>query len=110
MLGVMAGQGVVLSWRLMGLEGGVFWESRKGGVSKGRNDSREAAWECASDSSKSLKWIPKGVFQDASKFGLGLGASPVLTDPPKYPFFPISSGPSVFEVGEASLAGKGGLA
>ena len=88
----------------------VFWESRNGGVSKGRNDSREAAWECVSDSLKSLKWIPKGVIQDASKFGLGLRTSPVMTDPPKYLFFPVSSGPSLFEVGEASLAGKGGLA
>ena len=30
----------------------VFWESRKGGVSKGRSDSRVAAWDCVSASSK----------------------------------------------------------
>ena len=42
MLGVMAGQGVVLSWRLMGLEGGVFsrragkGESRRAEVTHGR--------------------------------------------------------------------------
>ena len=33
----------------------------KGGVSKGRSDSRVAAWDCVSASSKSLKWVPKGV-------------------------------------------------
>ena len=88
----------------------VSWESRKGGVSKGRNVSREVAWESAADSANSLKWIPKGVDQEASKIGLGLGKSPLLTDPPTYPFLPTSSGPRVFEVGEASVDGKGGLA
>ena len=33
-----------------------------------------------------------------------------MTDPLKCPFYPISLGPSLFEVGEASLAGKGGSA
>ena len=82
----------------------------KGGVSKGRNDSRVAAWDCVSASSKSLKWVPKGVKQDAIKPGLGLGTSPMMTDPLKCPFFPVSSGPSLLEVGGGSLAGKGGSA
>ena len=88
----------------------VFWESRKGGVSKCKGDSREAAWERISDTSKDLKWVPKGINQDAIKPNLGLGTSPVMSDPFTCPFYPVLSGPSLFEVGEGSLAGEGGLA
>ena len=51
----------------------VFWESRKGGVSKCRGDSREAAWERISDTSKALKWVPKGINQDAISLIWALG-------------------------------------
>ena len=55
-----SGRGLVVEVDVTGRRR-VFWESRKGGVSKGRSDSREVAWECVSDSSKSLKWVPKGI-------------------------------------------------
>ena len=54
-----------------------------------------------------LKWVPKGVKQDAIKPGLGLGTSPVMTDPLKCPFFPVLSGPSFLEVNEGSFTSKG---
>ena len=84
----------------------VIWESRKGGVSKG-SDSREVAWGGVSDTSKSLKWVPKG---NASKTGLGFGTSPVMIDPFLSPFVPVSSGPCLPEVGEGLSHGKGGSA
>ena len=85
----------------------VFWEIRKGGVSKCRGDSREAEWESITDTSKALKWVPKGIKQAAVKPNLGLGTSPVMSDPSMGPFNPVFSGPSMFEVGEGSLAGEG---
>ena len=53
-----SGRGLVVEIDVTGRRR-VFWESRKGEVSKGR-DSREVAWGGVSDTSKSLKWVPKG--------------------------------------------------
>ena len=100
-----SGRGLVVEVDVTGRRR-VFWESRKGGVSKG-SDSREDAWGCVSDTSKSLKWVPKGI---ATETGLGFGTSPVMIDPLKCPFFPVSSGPCLSEVGEGPSHGKGGSA
>ena len=90
-----SGRGLVVEIDVTGRRR-VFWESRKRGVSK-RSESREVAWGGVSDTSKSLKWVPKGK---ASKTGLGFGTSPVLTDPFLSPLDPVSSGPCFPEVGE----------
>ena len=59
---------------------------------------------------KGLKWVPKGIKQAIVKPNLGLGTSPVLSDSSMGLFNPVFSGPSMFEVGEGSLAGEGGSA
>ena len=41
---------------------------------------------------------------------MGLGTSPDLIDPSVGLLKPVFSGPSIFEVGEGSMAGVGGLA
>ena len=77
---------------------------------KCRGDSRETEWESITNTSKALKWVPKGIKQAAVKPNLGLGTSPVMSDPSMGPFNPVFSGPSMFEVGEGSWAGEGGSA
>ena len=100
-----SGRGLVVEVDVTGRRR-VFWESRKMGVPIG-SDSREVAWRCVSDTSKSLKWVPKDM---ATKTGLGFETSPVLIDSIKGPFFPVSSGPCVSEVDVGPSHGVGGSA
>ena len=88
----------------------VFWERKKGGGTKCRGESRVAKWESITEASKALKRVPKGIKQAIVKLNMGLGTSPVLTDLSAGLLNPVFSGPSMFEVGEGSLAGEGGLA
>ena len=77
----------------------VFWDRKKGGDTKIRGESRAAKIEV----SKALKWVPRGTKQAVVKPNMGLGTSPVLTDTSVGHY----SGPSLFKVGESSLAGEG---
>ena len=77
----------------------VSWVRKKGGVSKIRGKAREVEWECITDASKVLNWAPQGTKQEALRPGLGRGTSPMMGS--------FYSGPSLFEMGESSLAGEG---
>ena len=102
-----SGRGLVVEVDVIGRRR-VFWERKKGRVTKCRNESRAAEWESKIEASKALKWVPKGIKQDVVKPNMGLGTSPVLTNTSVGLLNPIYSGPSLFEVGESSLAGEGG--
>ena len=64
-------------------------------------------WEGNKEALKALKWVPRGTKQAVVKPVMGLGTSPVLTDTGVGHFNSVFSGPSLFEVGESSLAGEG---
>ena len=85
----------------------VSWDRRKGGVKKIRGESWAVEWECNKEASKTLKWIPWGTKQAVVKPTMGLGTSPVLTDTSVGHFVSAYLGPSLFEVGESSLAREG---
>ena len=104
-----SGRGLVMEVDVIGRRR-VFWERKKGGVTKCRGESRAAEWESVIEASKALKWVPKGIKQVVVKPNMGLGTSPVLTDSSVCLLNPVYSGPSMFEVGEGSLAGEGGSA
>ena len=99
-----SGRGLVVEVDVTGRRR-VFWESRKGGVPKGR-DSRVTAGRSVSDTSKPFKWVPKSM---ATETGLGFGTSPGF-DSFKGPFFPVSSGPCASEVDVGPSQGVGGSA
>ena len=102
-----SGRGLVVEVDVIGRRR-VFWERKKGRVTKCRNESRAAEWESKIEASKALKWVPKGIKQDVVKPNMGLGTSPVLTNTSVGLLNPVYSSPSLFEVGESSLAGEGG--
>ena len=85
----------------------VFWDRKKGGDTKIRGESRALEWECKIEASKALKWVSRGTKQAIVKPTMGLGTSPVLTDTSVGHLNSVYSGPSLFEVGESSLAGEG---
>ena len=64
-------------------------------------------WEGNKEALKALKWVPRGTKQAVVKPVMGLGTSPVLTDTSVGHFVSAYLGPSLFEVGESSLAREG---
>ena len=98
-----SGRGLVVEVDVKGRRR-ISWVRKKGGVSKIRGEAREVEWECISDASKALKWVPQGTKQDVVKPVLGLGTSPMMIDSVMGYFY---SGPSLFEMGESFLAGEG---
>ena len=100
------GRGLIVEVDVIGRRR-VSWDRRKGGVKKIRGESWAVEWECNKEASKALKWIPWGTKQAIVKPTMGLGTSPVLTDTSVGHFVSAYSGPSLFEVGESSLAGEG---
>ena len=87
----------------------VSWERKSRKRTWIREAPRAAGKESAPDLSKSLLWVPKGS-KRAAKPLVGLGSSPALNVQNLGPSKSIFSGPSIFEVGEGSLAGVGGPA
>ena len=100
------GRGLIVEVDVIGRRR-VSWDRRKGGVKKIRGESWAVEWECNKEASKTLKWIPWGTKQAVVKPTMGLGTSPVLTDTSVGHFVSAYLGPSLFEVGESSLAREG---
>ena len=96
-----SGRGLVVEVDVIGRRR-VFWDRKKGGDTKIRGES----WAAEIEVSKALKWVPWGTKQAVVKPNMGLGTSPVLTDTSVGHY----SSPSLFEVGESSLAGEGASA
>lgn len=68
---------------------------------------RRVECDCNKGGPKDFKWVTRGTKQAEDKPVVGLGASPLLTNPHVGPLNLDFSGPSLYEVGESSLAGLG---
>ena len=55
-----SGRGLVVEVDVIGRRR-VFWDRKKGGVTKSRGESWAVEWECKIEASKAIKWVPRGT-------------------------------------------------